>query len=66
MMKELNRGAMYRMQPPEEKKQKAVKQPDEAIRLKPIYEHQFYADFFEFQQLNEEIKQMQLDFEKIP
>ena len=43
-----------------------MKPPDDAIRLNRIYEHQFYEDFFEFQQLNEEIKQMQLDFEKIP
>ena len=64
MMKEM--GKAYQL-PKEEKKQKPPKQkaPD-AIKLGRIYEHQFYDDFFEFEKLNEEIKQAQLDFDIIP
>ena len=48
MMKELNKGSMYRMQPAEEQKQLKPLKPHK-IKLNNVYEHQFYDDFFEVQ-----------------
>lgn len=67
LVKELGKKASnYDMSGVDQQEKRVKKKKDTSIRLVKVYEHQFYDDFGEMQQLCSQVKELQDSYETIP